>query len=39
MALANQHQAQGRLPQAKAILRQILQVQPRHAFALHLLES
>lgn len=37
MALANQHQAQGRLPQAEQMLRQILQIQPRHALALHLL--
>jgi tetratricopeptide (TPR) repeat protein len=37
MTLASQHQAQGNLPQAEHLLRQILQVQPQHAFALHLL--
>jgi tetratricopeptide (TPR) repeat protein len=37
MALANQHQSQGNLPEAEHLLRQILQAQPQHAFALHLL--
>lgn len=37
MHLAGQLQAEGRLPEAEAILRQILQVQPDHAHALHLL--
>jgi tetratricopeptide (TPR) repeat protein len=37
MALANQHQAAGRLQQAEIQLRHILAVQPEHAFALHLL--
>jgi tetratricopeptide (TPR) repeat protein len=37
MMLAAQHQAQGNLQQAEHLLRQILQVQPSHAFALHLL--
>lgn len=37
MHLATQHQAQGNLQQAEHLLRQILQVQPQHAFALHLL--
>jgi len=37
MRLAEQHQASGRLPQADQILRQILQAQPKHAPALHLL--
>lgn len=37
MALAGQLQAEGRLPEAEAILRQILQAQPKHAHALHLL--
>jgi tetratricopeptide (TPR) repeat protein len=37
MALANQLQAQGRLQEAERLLRQILQQQPDHAFALHLL--
>ena len=37
MLLATQHQAQGKLQQAEHLLRQILQVQPQHAFALHLL--
>ena len=37
MMLANQHQAQGRLQEAEHLLRQILQTQPQHAFALHLL--
>lgn len=37
MMLATQHQAQGNLQQAEHLLRQILQVQPQHAFALHLL--
>ncbi len=37
MLLATQHQAQGHLQQAEHLLRQILQVQPQHAFALHLL--
>ena len=35
--LAQQHQAQGRLPQAESLLRQILQARPQHAHALHLL--
>lgn len=35
--LAGQHQAAGRLQQAEMLLRQILQAQPRHALALHLL--
>lgn len=37
MLLATQHQTQGNLQQAEHLLRQILQVQPQHAFALHLL--
>ncbi len=37
MALATQHQSQGRLAEAERLLRQILQAQPHHAFALHLL--
>jgi tetratricopeptide (TPR) repeat protein len=37
LALATQHQSQGRLQEAEHLLRQILQVQPQHAFALHLL--
>ncbi|MDD3884806.1 MAG: sulfotransferase [Gallionella sp.] len=37
MLLATQHQAEGNLQQAEQLLRQILQVQPGHAFALHLL--
>lgn len=37
MALASQHQSEGRLPEAERLLRQILQAQPQHAFALHLL--
>lgn len=37
MVLATQHQSQGRLAEAERVLRQILQVQPHHAFALHLL--
>jgi tetratricopeptide (TPR) repeat protein len=36
-ALASQHQSQGRLKEAETILRQILQVRPNHAHALHLL--
>ncbi|MDP3482189.1 MAG: sulfotransferase [Sulfuricella sp.] len=37
MVLANQHQSQGRLQEAEHLLRQILQAQPQHAYALHLL--
>lgn len=37
MTLASQHQAQGNLAQAEQLLRQILQAQPQHAYALHLL--
>jgi tetratricopeptide (TPR) repeat protein len=37
MALASQHHAAGRLLQAEIQLRHILNAQPRHAFALHLL--
>lgn len=37
MTLASQLQAQGRLPESEALLRQILQAQPNHAHALHLL--
>ena len=37
MTLANQLQTQGQLQQAEHLLRQILQQQPQHAFALHLL--
>ena len=37
MTLANQHQSQGRLQEAEHLLRQVLQAQPQHAFALHLL--
>jgi tetratricopeptide (TPR) repeat protein len=37
MVLATQNQVQGNLPQAEHLLRQILQAQPHHAFALHLL--
>lgn len=37
MALAGQLQGQNRLPESEAILRQILQAQPDHAHALHLL--
>jgi len=37
LELATQHQAAGRLHQAEVLLRQILQAQPRHPFALHLL--
>jgi tetratricopeptide (TPR) repeat protein len=37
MALANQYQSEGRLQESEHLLRQILQVQPRDAFALHLL--
>ncbi|MEW6329983.1 MAG: tetratricopeptide repeat protein [Pseudomonadota bacterium] len=37
MALATQHQSQGRLAEAERVLRQILQVHPQHALALHLL--
>jgi len=37
MALASQHQSQGRLQESEYLLRQILQAQPSHAFALHLL--
>ncbi|MDD2686786.1 MAG: sulfotransferase [Gallionella sp.] len=36
-ALATEHQAQGHLPQAEHLLRQILQQQPNHAPSLHLL--
>lgn len=37
MALAGQLQAQGKLAESEALLRQILQAQPQHAPALHLL--
>lgn len=37
LALATQHQSQGRLAEAERLLRQILRVQPQHAHALHLL--
>jgi len=37
LALAVQHQNQGRLQQAEHLLQQILQTQPNNAFALHLL--
>ncbi len=37
MQLAEQHQASGQLPESEAVLRRILQVQPQHAPALHLL--
>ena len=37
MTLANQLQTQGRLQESEHLLRQILQQQPQHAFALHLL--
>lgn len=37
MVLATQHQAAGQLQQAEHVLRQILQRQPTHAHALHLL--
>ena len=37
MALAAQSQSQGRLQEAEHLLRQILQQQPNHPFALHLL--
>ncbi|MBK9161023.1 MAG: tetratricopeptide repeat protein [Nitrosomonadales bacterium] len=37
MALASQLQSQGRLQEAEHLLRQILQAQPQHTFALHLL--
>ena len=37
MALAEQHQSGARLPQAETVLREILQAQPKHAPALHLL--
>ena len=37
MQLASQHQSAGRLAEAEALLRQILQGQPKHAHALHLL--
>jgi len=37
MTLANQLQAQGRLQESERLLRQILQQQPQHPFALHLL--
>lgn len=37
MTLANQLQTQGQLQQAEHLLRQILQQQPQHVFALHLL--
>ncbi len=37
LQIATKHQAEGQLPQAEAILRQILKARPRHAFALHLL--
>ena len=37
MALAIQHHQQGRLQAAEQIYRQVLQVDPNHAQALHLL--
>ncbi|MBU0688226.1 MAG: tetratricopeptide repeat protein [Gammaproteobacteria bacterium] len=37
MALANQFQSQGKLQDAEQLLQKILQQQPAHAFALHLL--
>ncbi|MFZ4480173.1 MAG: tetratricopeptide repeat protein [Rhodoferax sp.] len=37
MQLASQHQSAGRVAEAERILRQILQMQPQHAHALHLL--
>jgi tetratricopeptide (TPR) repeat protein len=37
MQLASQHQSAGRFAEAERILRQILQMQPQHAHALHLL--
>jgi tetratricopeptide (TPR) repeat protein len=37
LQLAGQHQSAGRLPQAEGLLRQILQVQPEHVQARHLL--
>ncbi len=37
MQLANQHQQAGRLQEAEHLLRQILEHQPQHPFALHLL--
>lgn len=37
MALAAQHQAAGQLQQSEHLLQQILQEQPAHAYALHLL--
>ena len=37
MQLASQHQSAGRVAEAERILRQILQLQPQHAHALHLL--
>ncbi|MDH4215494.1 MAG: sulfotransferase [Gallionella sp.] len=37
MALANQLQSQGRLQESEHLLQQILQQQPNHPFALHLL--
>lgn len=37
MQLALQHHAAGRLQQAEILLQRILQAQPKHAFALHLL--
>jgi tetratricopeptide (TPR) repeat protein len=37
LQVAGQHQSAGRLPQAEGLLRQILQVQPHHVQARHLL--
>ena len=37
LKLAERHQAEGHLQQAEMLLRQILQAQPKHAFALHLM--
>lgn len=37
LALASQHQSQGRLQEAEGILRQVLQLRPNNAHALHLL--
>ena len=37
MQLASQHQSAGRLAEAEQLLRKILQIQPQHAHALHLL--
>jgi tetratricopeptide (TPR) repeat protein len=37
MQLASQHQSAGRLAEAEQLLRQVLQAQPKHAHAMHLL--